>query len=65
MLPGFNGRLFVLVNGGCFSTTSELITFLKENTNAIFIGQESGGGYNGNCSGADAVRVLMTNLTLH
>jgi C-terminal processing protease CtpA/Prc len=38
----FNGNLYVLVNGGCLSTTGHLISLLKFNTDAIFIGEEPG-----------------------
>ncbi len=50
-LPTFSGNIFVLIDGGCFSTTSECISMLDCHTQAIFIGEESGGGYYGNCSG--------------
>jgi hypothetical protein len=49
--PTFTGNIFVLINGGCFSTTSEFLSMLQYHTKAIFIGEESGGGYYGNCSG--------------
>lgn len=49
--PTFKGNIYVLINGGCFSTTSEFLSVLHYNTNAVFIGEESGGGYYGNCSG--------------
>lgn len=51
ILPTFTGNIFVLINGGCFSTTSEFLSMLHYHTKAIFIGEESGGGYYGNCSG--------------
>lgn len=38
----FTGNLYVLVNGGCLSTTGHLISLLKFYTNAIFIGEEPG-----------------------
>ncbi|MEO8512949.1 MAG: S41 family peptidase [Ignavibacteria bacterium] len=47
----FIGNVYVLINGGCFSTTSEFLSMLHNNTKAVFIGEESGGGYYGNCSG--------------
>ena len=49
--PTFTGNIYVLINGGCFSTTSEFLSLLHFQTNAIFIGEESGGGYYGNSSG--------------
>lgn len=51
MLPTYIGKIYVLINGGCFSTASECISMIHSNTNAVFIGEESGGGYYGNNSG--------------
>lgn len=45
MLPNpqhYKGRLYVLVNGNCLSTTGHLISLLKYHTEAIFIGEEPG-----------------------
>jgi hypothetical protein len=50
-LPIYSGKIYVLINGGCFSTASECISMIHSNTNAVFIGEESGGGYYGNNSG--------------
>jgi len=50
-LPTYSGKIYVLINGGCFSTASECISQIYSNTKAIFIGEESGGGYYGNNSG--------------
>ncbi len=50
-LPTFTGNIYVLINGGCFSTTSEFLSLLHFHTKAVFIGEESGGGYYGNSSG--------------
>jgi hypothetical protein len=38
----YTGKLFVLVNGGCLSTTGQLISLLKFHTPAVFIGEEPG-----------------------
>ncbi|WP_295794921.1 S41 family peptidase [Mucilaginibacter sp.] len=51
MLPAYSGKIYILMNGGCFSTASECISMIHSNTNAVFIGEESGGGYYGNNSG--------------
>lgn len=50
--PTFEGRVFVLINGGCFSTTAEFLSQAHHHKRATFIGEESGGGYYGNSSGA-------------
>ncbi|MEP7028069.1 MAG: S41 family peptidase [Candidatus Eisenbacteria bacterium] len=47
----YRGRLLVLIDGACFSTTSELLSALAEYTSAEFVGEESGGAFRGNCSG--------------
>ncbi len=47
----FKGNIYVLMNGGSFSATSILISMLDQYTNAIFIGEESGGNYNGTVAG--------------
>lgn len=41
----YHGTLYVLVNGGCLSTTGHLISLLKYNTNAVFIGEQPGSTY--------------------
>jgi hypothetical protein len=51
MLPTYAGKIYVLINGGCFSTASECISMIHSNADAVFIGEESGGGYYGNNSG--------------
>jgi hypothetical protein len=47
----FNGRVFFLINGLCFSTTSDFCAIAKSNNRGIFIGEETGGAYYGNTSG--------------
>jgi len=41
----YNGRLYVLVNGNCLSTTGHLISLLAYYTEAIFIGEDPGSTY--------------------
>lgn len=41
----YPGDLYVLVNGGCLSTTGHLISLLKYHTGAVFIGEEPGSSY--------------------
>ncbi len=40
----FNGRIYVLANGGTFSMASYTTTYLKHKRDAIVIGEETGGG---------------------
>lgn len=47
----FLGQLYILIDGLTFSGGSEFATLAKNHTNAIFVGEETGGGYYGNTSG--------------
>jgi C-terminal processing protease CtpA/Prc len=47
----FNGKTYVLINGFCMSSCADVAAILSYNKKAIFIGQETGGGYQGNTSG--------------
>ncbi|MBS1718246.1 MAG: hypothetical protein JSS72_11000 [Armatimonadetes bacterium] len=52
--PTFTGKVFVLINGGCFSTTGEFLSTTYQQKRATFIGEESGAGLQGNNSGPTA-----------
>jgi len=54
----FKGEIYVLINGGCFSATSILSSNLKGSKRALFVGQETGGAYNGCVAGIMPVRTL-------
>jgi hypothetical protein len=41
----FTGRLYILINGGCFSSTGHLCSLLKYHDIGVFIGQETGGSF--------------------
>jgi hypothetical protein len=56
--PTFAGKVYILINGNSFSTTSEFLSHVHARTRATFIGEESGGGYYGNTSGPGAMLVL-------
>lgn len=47
----FSGPVYILMNGGSFSTTAEFLSLLHSRGRATFIGEESGGAYAGNSSG--------------
>lgn len=61
--PTFSGKIYVLMNGGSFSTTAEVISQLRSRGRAEFVGQEAGGAYDGNNSGTIA-RVVLPNTRL-
>ena len=56
--PTFRGKVYILINGNSFSTTSEFLSHVHFRKRATFIGEESAGGYYGNSSG------FMPRLTL-
>jgi hypothetical protein len=47
----FKGKVFVLTNGFCMSSCADVAAVLHANQRATFIGEETGGGYQGNTSG--------------
>lgn len=47
----FSGRLFVITDGLTASASTMVTSWLKQHSNAIFIGGQAGGGYNGNNGG--------------
>ncbi len=47
----YNGKTYILINGFCMSSCADVAAILSYNKKATFIGQETGGGYQGNNSG--------------
>jgi C-terminal processing protease CtpA/Prc len=47
----YNGRVYVLINGVCLSSCADIAAILQYNRRATFIGEETGGAYQGNNSG--------------
>lgn len=43
----FKGKIYVLINGGSFSASSVISSNLKSTKRAFFVGEETGGAYNG------------------
>ena len=50
----FLGKTFVLTDGGTFSTAADVTALMRHLTKAVFIGEETGGGFEGNTSGLNA-----------
>lgn len=50
----FTGKTFVLINGSTFSTAADVCALMRHLTKAVFIGEETGGGFEGNTSGLNA-----------
>lgn len=47
----FGGKVYVLIDGRTFSTAADFCAIARSNARGIFIGEETGGGYQGNNSG--------------
>lgn len=47
----YKGKVYVLINGFCMSSCADVASVLSYNKKAVFIGAETGGGYQGNNSG--------------
>lgn len=47
----FDGKLYVLINGGSFSASCILSSSLKANPEVTFVGEETGGAFNGTVAG--------------
>lgn len=47
----FKGNIYVLINGNSFSASSVLSTQLDGSSRATFVGEETGGAYNGTVAG--------------
>jgi hypothetical protein len=56
----FKGKLFVLMNGGSFSSAADLIADINKTSDAIFIGEETGGTYEGP-TGGDNIVIQLPN----
>lgn len=54
----FMGQVYVLIDGASFSVTSEFCAVANDLDRVSFIGEETGGGYYGNNSGAFAIVTL-------
>ncbi len=47
----FKGKIYVLINGGSFSASCIISSKLKENKEIVFVGEETGGAFNGTVAG--------------
>ncbi len=54
----FSGPVFILINGGCFSATTEFAAIAEHNKRAYFVGEETGGAYQGDNSGLEMILTL-------
>jgi len=49
--PNYSGNIYVLIDGSSFSASCILASNLKGSKRAIFVGEETGGAYNGTVAG--------------
>ena len=59
----YKGNLYILISGHTYSGGSELASLIKGHTNALFIGEETGGGFYGNTSGF-SIKLILPNSKL-
>lgn len=60
----FNGKLYILIDGGCFSSTGHLCSLLKYYNRGVFIGDETGGSFT--CTdGSRSVSLKNTGINIH
>jgi hypothetical protein len=57
----FSGNCFVLIDGGCLSTTGHLISLLKYHNRAVFIGEEPGSWF---CCNDNSKLVVLPNSSI-
>lgn len=61
----YTGNLYVLANGGSYSASSIISSSLRNDGKAIFVGEETGGDYNGTVAGqfkCDKLKYSNVNL---
>ncbi|MGE5944689.1 MAG: S41 family peptidase, partial [Flavobacteriales bacterium] len=56
----FTGDVYVLINGNSFSASSLISTHLQATKRAVFVGEETGGAYNGTVAGIYKIYELPT-----
>ncbi|MEL6660513.1 MAG: S41 family peptidase [Bacteroidota bacterium] len=61
----YKGKLYTLISGQTFSGGAEFASLLRMSGRSIFIGEETGGTYEGNVSGySETVKLPYTNITV-
>ncbi|UQB69322.1 S41 family peptidase [Epilithonimonas zeae] len=60
----FKGNSYLLTNGLCLSSCADFTAVMSYNKKAVVIGQETGGGYQGNTSGMLSQAKIPTGLVI-
>jgi Peptidase family S41 len=58
----FKGTTYLITNGLCMSSCADFVAVLSHNNKAIVVGQETGGGFQGNTSGMMPEATIPTGL---
>ena len=58
----FHGTVYILIDGGCLSTTAEFLALVQFHRRATFIGEEAAGAYYGTTS--EVARIVLPNTKL-
>ncbi|WP_417558861.1 S41 family peptidase [Mesoflavibacter zeaxanthinifaciens] len=59
----YNGELYILISGKTFSGGAEFASLVKMTERAVFVGEETGGAYEGNVSGySEYIKLPKTNI---
>jgi hypothetical protein len=60
----YKGNVYLLTNGACMSSCADVVAILSHNKKAKVVGEETGGGYQGNTSGMMPTMNIQPNLTM-
>lgn len=60
----FKGEVYILTDGMCLSSCADFTAIMQANQKAIIIGEETGGGYQGNTSGLIPSAELSSGLVV-
>lgn len=60
----FTGRIYCLINGGCFSTTGHFLALFRQNQLGILIGEQSGGSFTCN-DNSKSFKMPVTGISMN
>lgn len=60
----YKGNTYIITNGLCMSSCSDFVAIISDNKKADIVGQESGGGFQGNTSGMMPTSSFAKNMTI-
>lgn len=60
----YKGTVYLITNGACMSSCADVVAILSHNNKAKVVGQETGGGYQGNTSGMMPTTKIPANLEM-